>query len=138
MHTHPPLDTGIDTFFRGLGITIESLEVTQDHESIHIHLKTPDSALIIGMHGKNIDTIRHLLGRIAEKHTGKFFHIHLEINDYMKEKDERLYRFLDKKIALVRSSGNPIPLPHLDAFERKKAHHYIQSLGIEGLMSESE
>ena len=44
-----------ETFFTGLGITIESLEVREEAEDIQVDIKTPDSALLIGMHGKNIE-----------------------------------------------------------------------------------
>jgi predicted RNA-binding protein Jag len=83
------------------------------------------------MHGKNIETIQHLLSRILEKQVGNFVHIHLEVNDYMKQKDERLYQFLDSKIALVRSTGKSIQMPSLTSYDRKKAHGYIAEKGIE-------
>lgn len=114
-----------ETFFTGLGITIESLEVREEGDDIQIDIKTPDSALLIGMHGKNIEPIQHLLSRIAEKKLGKYIHLHLEVNDYMKAKEERLFRFLDGKIEFVLSSGKVLQIKNLSPFERKKAHNYI-------------
>ncbi len=57
----------ITSFFAGTGITIESLEVKHEGEDLFITIQTPDSHLIIGMHGKNLDAFQHLLGRMAEK-----------------------------------------------------------------------
>jgi predicted RNA-binding protein Jag len=94
-------------------------------------IKTPDSPLLIGQHGKNIEAFSHLIGRIAEKKLGKFIHVHLEVNDYMKAKDERLFRFLESKIAFALSSGKSIRMPNLTSFERKKAHNYIAEKKIE-------
>lgn len=128
----------VETFFSGMGIQIDDLSVTESVDSVDIVLKTPDSSILIGMHGKNMIAIRHFLGRMIEKHKGEFFHVHLEVNDYMKEKEERLFRFLDKKIAIARSSGGKVAVANLDSFERKKAHNYIQSLAIDGLSSMSE
>jgi predicted RNA-binding protein Jag len=82
------------------------------------------------MHGKHIETIQHILSRILEKQVGNFVHIHLEVNDYMKQKDERLYQFLDSKIALVMSTGTPVQMPTLTSYDRKKAHGYISDKAI--------
>jgi predicted RNA-binding protein Jag len=78
-----------------------------------------------------MDVFKHLLGRVAEKKLGKFIHLHLEVNDYMKSKDERLFRFLESKISFVLSTGKSIRIPNLSAFERKKAHNYISEKKIE-------
>lgn len=90
------------------------------------------------MHGKNLEAIQHLLGRMAEKVRGKFVHTHLEVNDYMKAKDARLFAFLDSKIAFAISTGNPLSIPNLSSFERKKAHGYIADKKIEDLTTKSE
>ena len=49
----------------------------------------------------------------------------------MKQKDERLYQFLDSKIALVTSTGKDVQMPSLTPYDRKKAHGYISSKMIE-------
>lgn len=64
--------------------------------------------------------------------------MHLEVNDYMKAKDERLFRFLDTKIEFVQSTGKTIRIANLSSFERKKAHNYISEKHIEGLNTHSE
>lgn len=126
------------SFFEGLGIQIDSLNITEEGDDISINIETPDSSLLIGQHGKNIEVFKHLLGRVAEKKLGKFIHLHLEVNDYMKSKDERLFRFLESKIAFVMSTGKSIRIPNLSSFERKKAHNYIFEKKVEWLSTKSE
>ena len=75
---------------------------------------------------------------MAEKARGKFVHTHLEVNDYMKAKDSRLFSFLDAKIAFAMSTGKAISIPNLSSFERKKAHGYIADKKIENLATKSE
>ncbi len=82
------------------------------------------------MHGKNIESFQHLLGRMLEKSLEKHVHLHLEVNDYMKAKDERLFRFLDTKIAFVTGTGKISRIPNLTSYERKKAHSYISEKNI--------
>jgi len=75
---------------------------------------------------------------MGEKLTKERCTIHLEVNDYMKHKDERLYRYLDGKIAEVQASGLPIVLDQLTSYERKKAHDYIQSKSVPNIIAKSE
>jgi predicted RNA-binding protein Jag len=105
---------------------------------INIRVQTPDSALLIGMHGKNIESFQHLLGRMIEKMTSSHIHVHLEVNDYMKEKDARLFRFLDSKIEFVMSTGKSTRIPNLTSYERKKAHGYIAEKNTLGLSTKSD
>ena len=56
----------------------------------------------------------------------------------MKAKDERLFRFLESKIAFVMSTGKSVKIPNLSAFERKKAHNYISEKNINNLTTKSE
>ncbi|MDD2694059.1 MAG: hypothetical protein PHY14_03940 [Candidatus Gracilibacteria bacterium] len=127
-----------DTFFRGLGIAVTSVSVQEEGDDISVKVETSDSPLIIGMHGKNLEVFQHLLGRMAEKKLNRFIHLHLEVNDYMKSKDERLFRFLDSKIAFVTETGKTSRIPNLNSYERKKAHNYIAEKAINGLETKSE
>jgi predicted RNA-binding protein Jag len=56
----------------------------------------------------------------------------------MKQKDEKLFRFLDSKIVLVTSTGKSIHMPSLTPYERKKAHSYIADKNMTGLKTQSE
>lgn len=121
----------IEKFFRGLGIDLTSVTLMQEGSDVSVRIETPDSPLIIGMHGKNLEVFQHLLSRIIEKKVGHFIYLHLEVNDYMKTKDERLYRFLDSKISLAIESGKPLHIGNLNPYERKKAHNYIAEKSVE-------
>ena len=128
----------VQQFFWGLGVVCSTIESRVEGSDIFIRVVTDDSHLLIGVHGKNLELIKHLLGRMIEKETQSFVHVHLEVNDYMKAKDERLFRFLDTKIEFVQSSGKTIRIGKLSSFERKKAHHYIAEKHIDGLSTHSE
>lgn len=62
---------------------------------------------------------------MIEQKTEKYIHVHLEVNDYMKQKDEKLMRLIDSRIMLIQSNGLSIRLPSLTPYERKKAHNHI-------------
>jgi len=127
-------------FFSSLTIEIESLDVVVEDEQKSIYsvmLKTPDSKILIGTHGQTLDHIKHLLGRIIEKQVGKSVILHVEINDYLQAKDEKLFRFIDDKIEYVLKFKKEITLTHLSAYERKKVHTYISEKNITGVSTYS-
>lgn len=49
----------------------------------------------------------------------------MEVNDYLKSKDDRLFRYIDSRIDYVLKSGKEIALPNFSAYERKKIHSYV-------------
>jgi|GEM_PF-1101450 len=90
------------------------------------------------MHGKNLPAFQHLLSRMIEHDQKKFVRVHLEVNDYMKSKDERLFRFLDSKIEFILATGKSTTVKNLNSFERKKAHDYIASKNMADISTHSE
>ncbi len=128
----------LDTFFSNLGISVTALEIQEADDDLSVRIETPDSPLLIGIHGKNIEAFQHLIWRFAEKKLWRFVHVHLEVNDYMKAKDDRLFHFLDSKISGVMETGKPTQIKNLSAFERKKAHNYISEKHIEWFSTKSE
>lgn len=70
--------------------------------------------------------------------TGSRCTIHIEINDYLKLKDERLYHYIDSKIAEVIHTKTSIVLNQLTSYERKKVHDYIRSKNISSIQAHSE
>jgi predicted RNA-binding protein Jag len=121
----------LEKFFTDLGITITSLTVKEEAGDLSVRIETPDSPLLIGIHGRNIEAFQHYFARITEKKLGHFVHVHLEVNDYVKAKDDRLFAFLDGKIEWVMQSGKSTQIKNLSSFERKKAHSYISEKKIE-------
>lgn len=115
-----------EDFFTLFWIEYESIEVLTEEQDIYrITLKTGDSHLVIGPHWRNLEHFAHILKLLFSKKIWKFAHLHLEVNDYLKEKDARLFRFLDSKIERLKKNGDEFMLPQFSAYERKKVHNYI-------------
>ncbi len=113
-------------FFDKLGVEYSELTIIQEAEKIFlIKIKSTDSNILIGPHGKNIDFMGSILKLLVSRTSGEHIVIHLEVNDYMKQKDEKLLSYIQTKIDLVESSGTEIKLPFFTAYERKKVHSYV-------------
>jgi len=62
---------------------------------------------------------------MAEKMTGVHCIIHLEINDYLAEKQKRLFSIVDRKVELAHKNGIDQVIYDLSGYERKQVHAYI-------------
>lgn len=128
----------VNSFFEKLWVSYENLETSKEAENIYyIKIKTEESGLLIGPHGKNIESIERLLKLLISSKLDEKIKLHLEVNDYMHSKDERLFRFVKSKIDLVKRSGRDFRMPFLTAYERKKVHSFIAELNDEKIITKS-
>lgn len=127
-------------FFSWMQIQIDNLKIICEDEERNIyfiHLETPDSKLIIWTHWQSLENMKHLLSRMIESAFETEVTIHIEVNDYLKSKDEKLFRFIDSKISYVQKSQKDVALPNFSAYERKKIHNYISEKKLSWVRSYS-
>lgn len=127
-------------FFKLMKIDMTNLTIKCEDEerSIYfIHLETTDSKLIIWTHWQSLESIKHLLSRMIEKTIGDSVIIHLEVNDYLKSKEEKIFRYIDSRIDYVIKFQKEIVLPEYSSYERKKIHNYISEKKLETIKSYS-
>ncbi|MDP5038885.1 MAG: hypothetical protein NWP80_00385 [Candidatus Gracilibacteria bacterium] len=128
----------VSDFLIKIEINNDFLEVTQEEENVFfIKIKTLDSSIFIGYLGKNLEDIRNILKILITKKLGKNIIIHLEVNDYLSKKDDKIYNFISKKIEYLEKTGNEIILPFYNPYERKKIHSFVNSLKNENIFTKS-
>jgi len=116
-------------FFEKLSVDFSDLLVVKQAENIFkISLKSEDSNLLIGPHGKNLETLAHLLKLLVVKHSEKYITLHVEVNDYLEQKDKKLFNFISWKIQQVKKDWKEVILPFFTAYERKKVHSYVSEV----------
>jgi len=113
-------------FFEKLWVDYSDLQLTEESEKIYrISVKSDDSHLLIGPHGKNLEVLNLLLRLLISRKCEEHITIHLEVNDYLEQKDKKLLNFIKTKVSYVKESGKEIILPFFTAYERKKVHSYV-------------
>lgn len=125
-------------FFEKMLINIENIDVEIEEESIvNIKIKTPDSSLVIGFSWKNLEDIRLVLKQILRKNFREISSIHIEVNDYIEQKEGKLLDFVSKKIELAKKTWKEIILPFYNSYERKKIHNFVSSLNDNEIWTKS-
>lgn len=119
----------VEKFFSKMLIDFSNLEVIKELENIYyIKIETPDSPLLIWTRWKNLDEIKSVLKIIINRKLDENIIIHIEVNDYLKAKEDKLINYIKWKIEYVRKSGKDFRLPFFSAYERKKIHSYVSTL----------
>ena len=55
-------------FFEKLGVQVNSLEVSEEQDHIYlVKIQSDDSSLLIGPHGRNLETIKTMLKLLTSK-----------------------------------------------------------------------
>lgn len=113
-------------FFEKLWIEIDSLEVISEGEDIFlIKVESKESPLLIWQNGKNLETILSIIKLIFKKRLWEWLKIHIEVNDYLKTKDDKLKNYIISKINIVEKSKKDLKLPFFSAYDRKKIHSIV-------------
>lgn len=119
----------VTSFFQKLQIDFSEVQVKEETENIFsVWIQSPDSWILIWQKGKNLDDITALLKLIISRNLGKSIIIHLEINDYLQAKEQKLIEMINSKIDYVKKNGGDYKLPYLSSYERKKVHAYVSGL----------
>ncbi len=124
-------------FFEKLCIETDNLEIIQEEENIYyVKIKTKDSSIIIWYSWKNLEAIRSVLKLILTKNHSKNIILHIEVNDYISKKEDKLYNFVMKKIDFLKD-WQDIILPFFNSYERKKIHSYVCWLENDNIFTKS-
>jgi len=127
-----------EEFFNKMWVKIDSLDVIVEWDDIYfIKITSPDSAILIWKHWVVFESIQSILRNIFSNKYDKKVRLHLEINDYIHNKDSKLFSLVDLKISLAKKTWENIMLPVLNWYERKKVHSYVVKLWDESIKSKS-
>lgn len=120
----------VNEFFKKLNIDTTSIEIinVDKTNTFNIKIKTDESWMFIWPHGRTFDALQNILKLMSSKTNWEKIKLHLEINDYMKTKNDRLLDFIKHKIHILEKTWKDITLPFYSSYERKKIHWFVHEL----------
>lgn len=110
-------------------------EVKEDAENVSVVITGKDLNFLIGYRGESIDALQSLLSQMLYKETGTWSHISIDINDYRKQKTDRIEEITKSYIDKVRFFGKDVEMPPMSASERRQVHTFISQ--YDDIQSES-
>lgn len=112
------------------------IDVDGDRAQVSIlEINPGELAALVGPDGEVLEALQELARLAAAQVTGERSRLMLDIAGFRKARREELERMAKAAIEEVQSSGEPVRLAAMNAFERKVVHDVVTDAG---LVSESE
>lgn len=105
-------------------------------ESYRVHIETEETGLLIGFHGKTLESLQILLGIIVSKALDNWVRVYVNVGDYREKREEALMLMAQHAAERALTMGRPVELANLSASERRVIHLTLS--GDERVETESE
>ncbi len=87
-----------------------------------LHIETEETGLLIGFHGRTLESFQMLIGMMMGKKFGKWERIYVNVGDYREKREEALMYMAQRAAERALASGHPVELSRLSPAERRVIH----------------
>ena len=91
-------------------------------ESFRVHIKTEETGLLIGFHGRTLESLQIILGIIVSKELNTWVKVYVNVGDYREKREEALMLMAQHAAERALAAGREIELANLSASERRVIH----------------
>lgn len=132
-----------------LGAPVTHITVEQKEKNLYrANVETQESSLLIGYHGDTIQAIQQILKVLLYRHIGKYkkrteempreeFHVIVDVDNYRKRQEENVINLAERKVDLVRKTGQTQFLPPMSAYFRRLVHLHLAQKDFSDIATES-
>ena len=125
-----------EELLQNLGIEGAVVVDTDESGAFRVHVETEETGLLIGFHGRTLESFQMILGMITAKKLGKWERVYVNVGDYREKREEALMYMAQRAAERALASGRPVELTQLSASERRVIHLTLS--GDERVKTESE
>ena len=104
-----------------IGVQAE-VKVALREGELHLEIKGGQEGILIGRHGRTLDSFQFLINRMVNKRLETPLRIVIDINDYRKRKSENLEKMALRVAEKVKNKGQPLTIGPFDAYDRRLIH----------------
>lgn len=102
---------------------VGSVTVTTDEtDAFRVNIATEETGLLIGHHGKTLESLQVILGIIVSKQLGRWVKAYVNVGDYREKREEALMHMAQRAAERALVSGRPVELSRLSPAERRIIH----------------
>lgn len=113
-----------------------SVTVTTDETgAFRVNISTEETGLLIGHHGKTLESLQIILGIIVSKKLERWVKTYVNVGDYREKREEALMHMAQRAAERALATGRPVELSRLSPAERRIIHLTLS--GDERIATES-
>lgn len=105
-------------------------------EAYRVHIETEETGLLIGFHGKTLESFQIILGIIVSKELDAWVKVYVNVGDYREKREEALMLMAQHAAERALTMNRPVELANLSASERRVIHLTLS--GDDRVETESE
>lgn len=105
-----------------LGITGTVSVDVDETEAYRVHIETEETGLLIGFHGKTLESFQIILGIIVSKELNAWVKVYVNVGDYREKREEALMLMAQHAAERAMVMNRPVELANLSASERRVIH----------------
>jgi spoIIIJ-associated protein len=105
-----------------LGITGTVSVDIDETEAYRVHIETEETGLLIGFHGKTLESLQIILGIIVSKELATWVKVYVNVGDYREKREEALMLMAQHAAERAITMARPVELANLSASERRVIH----------------
>ena len=105
-------------------------------EAYRVHIETEETGLLIGFHGKTLESFQIILGIIVSKELNAWVKVYVNVGDYREKREEALMLMAQHAAERALTMNRPVELANLSASERRVIHLTLS--GDDRVETESE
>ena len=99
--------------------------IEKNENQVYLNITGDKVSHLIGYKGKTIEYLQSLINAILQKEDEEYAKVFVEVNDYKKQKEEKLRKLADKMASNVIRFRKPIKLEPMSAYERLIIHRQL-------------
>jgi spoIIIJ-associated protein len=100
-----------------------SVTVSSDETgAFRVHIDTEETGLLIGFHGKTLESVQLILGIMVSKTLDRWVKTYVNVGDYREKREETLMHMAQHAAERALSSGRSVELTRLSPSERRIVH----------------
>ena len=100
-----------------------SVAVTTDETgAFRVGIETEETGLLIGHHGKTLESLQLILGILVSKTLGRWVKAYVNVGDYREKREETLMHMAQRAADRALALGRPVELSRLTPAERRIIH----------------
>lgn len=105
-----------------LEITGTITATTDETGAFRVNISTEETGLLIGHHGKTLESLQIILGIIVSKKLGRWVKTYVNVGDYREKREEALMHMAQRSAERALATGRPVELSRLSPAERRIIH----------------
>jgi spoIIIJ-associated protein len=109
-----------------MGVAFEEIKVIQEGEYAVFEIKSEAEGLLIGHHGKTIESIQYLINKIVNQKDKEKIRFFIDIGGYLNKHKQNLNKIADNAVGQVLETKEEIKLMPMNAYDRRIIHLHLK------------